>query len=703
MGAQGESLAEEISRLRRSVNDMTSVVALPAVWAGGDASQIARTLSDALLGMLGLEFVSVRLHGAAGEAGEVVSNAPSPVSPEGPRKIVEAVDSWMGTDPRSRPGRVGNPLRDGEVSLFALPLGSQADIGVLVAASRRADFPNETERLVLSVAANEAVIGVREARLRREKERIAEELHRRVAERTADLASANDVLRKEIAERRRIEGALRASELEARLIVENIPAQVSLLAPDGEVAVVTRRMLDYSGKTLDELSRWRSGDVVHPEDLPRAVASFTKAIEAGEPYDFDHRWRRHDGVYRWFRALGRPMRDAEGRVVRWCCALIDVDDRVRSEEELRTSEANLKLIINTIPALAWSFRTDGYADFFNQHYLDYTGLSADEAEGWRWTAAVHPEDRASLAAAWDAVRTSGKPGEVEARLRRFDDEFRWFLFRANPLRDPEGNIVKWYGTVVDMHDWKEAQEQLRSTQTELARASRVAVMGELTASIAHEVSQPLAGILTNASAGLRMLAAEPPNLEGARETARRTIRDANRASDVISRLRALFGRHELTVEALDLSDAAREVIALVSSELREGHVVLRPELADDLPTVLGDRVQLQQVILNLLRNASEAMSEVHDRPRLLVIRTEREPGDRVRLAVKDAGVGIEPGAAARLFEPFYTTKPTGMGIGLSVSRSIIDGHRGRIWAEPNAEEGATFAFSLALGPSSEAE
>ena len=191
-----------------------------------------------------------------------------------------------------------------------------------------------------------------------------------------------------------------------------------------------------------------------------------------------------------------------------------------------------------------------------------------------------------------------------------------------------------------------------------------------------------------------MLDADPPNVDGARETAKRTIRDGNRASDVVTRLRALFSKKELTLESLDLNEAAREVIALSSSELQRNRVVLQSELADDLPSIIGDRVQLQQVILNLLRNASDAMVAVDDRPRQLVVRTARDAGDRVRLTVKDAGEGFDSHTVDKFFEAFYTTKPSGMGIGLSVSRSIIESHHGRIWAEPNDGPGATFLFSI---------
>jgi signal transduction histidine kinase len=230
--------------------------------------------------------------------------------------------------------------------------------------------------------------------------------------------------------------------------------------------------------------------------------------------------------------------------------------------------------------------------------------------------------------------------------------------------------------------------------------ARVASLGALTASIAHEVNQPLSGIITNASTCLRMLAADPPNVDGACETARRTIRDANRASDVITRLRALFGKKHPANEPVDLNEATHEVITLLQSELQRSRVLLRAELGDDIPRITGDRVQLQQVILNLLRNALDAMSSIQDHPRQLLIRTERESDDRVRLSVQDAGVGFKPQDEGRLFDAFYTTKSSGMGVGLSVSRSIIESHHGRLWATPNDGPGATFSFSIPRQPES---
>jgi signal transduction histidine kinase len=312
---------------------------------------------------------------------------------------------------------------------------------------------------------------------------------------------------------------------------------------------------------------------------------------------------------------------------------------------------------------------------------------------------LHPEDISLLNDMVERARGAGTDFEYEHRLQMPDHSIKHLHMVAHATRDEDGRL-EYIGAVQDVTARRLSEQALGKAQSELAHVSRVTALSTLTASIAHEVSQPLLGIMTNASTSLRMLATDPPDVDGARETARRMIRDGRRASDVIQRLRALFSNKTAAAEAVDLNEAAREVIALSLSDLQRSRVILRPQFADDLPPVTGDRVQLQQVILNLLANASDAMSGVDDRPREMAISTKQDEADHVRLTVRDAGVGFERDGVDKLFEAFYTTKADGMGIGLSVSRSIIESHHGRLWAEPNDGPGATFSFSIPGDPES---
>jgi PAS domain S-box-containing protein len=568
------------------------------------------------------------------------------------------------------------------------------------------------------------------------------------------------------------------------------------------------------------MKQWGTNGTVHPDDLPHIVPVFTQAIAAGDPYDFEARIRRFDGVYHWFQVRGLPLRDMGSHISRWYVLLTDIDDLKRTGDALRKSEREFRLLVETIPALVWRGTPEGELDYLNARAVEYLGFTAESLTGGRWLELVHPDHRDAVVGRWVQSATTGSSYEDIYRLRRADGHYRWIQSVGEPFYDGEGRIAHWYGLVIDIEDRKRVEDDLRRSEAflvegqhlarignfswqieaeeitwseqiyrmfefepgtrmtlelmgtrvhpedipmlrdmverarrgvsdfeyehrllmpdqsikylhliahrardeqgcleyigavqdvterkvaedalnkaraELAHVARVTTLSALTASIAHEVNQPLSGIITNAGTCLRMLDAAPPNIDGARETARRTIRDGNRAADVVARLRALFTKKEFTLEPLDLNDAIREVMTLSTSDFQRHRVIVQSDLADNLPMVTGDRIQLQQVILNLLRNASDAMQGVNDRPRHMLIATQRDAGDRVRLTVRDAGVGLNPDAMDKLFDAFYTTKSDGMGIGLSISRSIIERHQGRLWAEPNDGHGATFSFSI---------
>ena len=373
-----------------------------------------------------------------------------------------------------------------------------------------------------------------------------------------------------------------------------------------------------------------------------------------------------------------------------------ITERKRSEEELRRSEAFLAEAqrLSLTGSFSWRLATDEITwsdELYRIFELDPPLTPS------RIRTRVHPDDLSLFEQMIGQARSGGNDFEWQYRLLMPDNSIKYLHAVAHATRDDQGHL-EYIAAVQDVTQRRVSEQALDKARLDLAHVARVMSLGALAASIAHEVNQPLSGIVTNASTCLRMLNANPPNVDGARETARRAIRDGNRASDMITRLRALFAKKHTTIERVDLNEATREVIALSSSDLQRNRIILQVELEYDLPSVSGDRMQLQQVILNLIRNASDAMSGVDDRPRLLLISTGRDEGNRVRLSVRDTGVGFAPQETERLFDAFYTTKNEGMGIGLSISRSIIEKHCGRLWATLNEGPGATFSFSVPPTP-----
>jgi PAS domain S-box-containing protein len=671
-----EALVDEVRQLRGCLNGLVSIMALPALWAGAEPPLVVSTLLDALFEMLPLAFVFVRLSDPEGRPWiDTLGVAQSFGGTSRRREIAEAIDAALGDEPAKWPSRARVNVADLDLSVASARLGLEGEIGIVVVGSPRRDFPVQTERLLLDVAANQAAIGLQQARLLRER-------------------------------------ALREREREARLILDSIPGQVALLTATGDVEVVNRHLLDYFGQTLEELRQWATNDTIHPEDLPHVIDIFTQSLASGSPYEIVQRFKRADGVYRWFENSGFPVRDTNGRILRWCVLLTDIDDRKRAEDAVRRSESFLLQVQAASHTGGWRFDVaSGIVESSPEIQRVYDIQPGEDiSRPPFWFDRIHPDDRPRVQAEFERCMREKAEYRAGYRIVLPDGSVRYQYATGHPVVDDAGNLVEFIGASMDMTEhWRatnelaRASEALHELQAEMSRAAQVATVAELAASIAHEVNQPLSGIITNASTSLRMLAADPPNLDGARETARRTLRDGKRAADVIRRLRALFSRKEFTLEPVDLNDATREVMALASSDLQRNRVHVQWEFADDLPAVVGDRVQLQQVILNLLRNASDAMAEIHDRTRRLLIKTERDEADRVRLSVRDSGVGFDVRAMAKLFDPFYTTKPNGMGIGLSISRSIIESHNGRIWASPNQGPGATFAFSIPSTPTQPAE
>jgi PAS domain S-box-containing protein len=574
-------------------------------------------------------------------------------------------------------------------------------------------------------------------------------------------------------------------------------------------------------------------DRILPEDRRRILEVVPQAIREIADFEVDFRIALPDGSIKHVHSVGHPVVNGEGDVVELIGTHRDVTEQYAAKEtlqkaydEIKKSEDRLRLVIDTIPTLVWRAGPKGNPDFLNQTALNYTGLSLDQA-AVGWPRAFHPDDKKGMLQRWSAIRESGMRGGLEARLRRFDGEYRWFLFQAEPLRDEAGNIVKWYGSATDIEDrkltevalreseqrfrdyaetasdwlwetgpdnrvtrisehinaaglvpshlpgttrwgiatdvesepekWRlhqemldarrpfrdfvystvnesgsqvfvrssgkplfdangsflgyrgtgtditariradHAEQALRKAHAELAHVTRVTMLGELTASIAHEVNQPLAAVVANAEAGLRWLDRETPDLAAARRSVEWVINDGCRASEVIRRVRALAKKTDMEKTPLDINQVVHEAIPLVQRELVRHRVSLRTELGPALPKILGDRVQLQQVIINLLMNGIEAMESITDRPRELVVRSGQDEIGQVILSVTDRGIGISAENANRLFNAFFTTKLSGLGMGLSICRSIVEAHGGRMSASSNeAAPGATFQFILPL-------
>jgi PAS domain S-box-containing protein len=433
-------------------------------------------------------------------------------------------------------------------------------------------------------------------------------------------------------------------------------------------------------------------DRVHPDDLPLFLSMLGGAERQ---FEFDCRVQLEDGTIRYLHVVADAVRDDAGGLVEWTGAIRDVTERRHAEAERRRHEAILSEAerLSLTGSSGWRPPSDELIwskEMFRIFDVD-PGITPTVH---MVRARIHPEDLPHFNHTVECAVRDGQGFSVEPRLLMADGSIKYLQVLTHAFRDEQGNVVEFIGAVKDVTERKQSENALNEMRSELAHAARVATVGALTASIAHEINQPLSGIITNASTSLLMLADDPPDVAGALESAQRTIRDANRASEVIARLRALFKKATAPSESLDLNEATREILALSLSELQRAQIIVRVELADDLPPVKGDRVQLQQVILNLILNAAEAMSAIENRPRELVVRTERDEGDHVRLTVRDTGPGFDPETSNRLFETFYTTKREGMGVGLSISRSIIERHQGRLFAAVNDGPGATFAFSI---------
>ena len=479
----------------------------------------------------------------------------------------------------------------------------------------------------------------------------------------------------------------RHSDRETRLIIEHMPGFAWSAGQDGKLRYVNPRFLEFTGQRIEDVART---EVLHPEDVERNVTAWSHAVATGEPYLVEHRVRRFDGTYRWFRVAAARGRDSSSQELRWYGVDLDVDDQKRTDDALRESEQRLTQLIETLPAMVWRATPDWVADCVNRRWVTYTGLSLSE---WN-SCPIHPDDAQKVSRAFALATASATGLEFTARVRGADGSYRWFETRVEPVRDEAGRVVHWFGIEVDVDDRKRAEDALHAAQAQLARASEIANVSGVAASIAHEISQPLAAMVANGHACQRWLAADPPNLDRAQLAAERIVRDGTSAAEVVSRIRALFKRTEVTRTLVNLNDVVGEVSRLMADEMADRNIRIDTALADDLPPVWADAVQMQQVIANLARNGVDAMKSEAGHPKVLAIRSRRDGPNNVLIEIRDQGSGLDD--LEKVFEPFFTTKAEGMGMGLAICRWIVEAHEGRLWAAHNSPRGAVFSFTLPI-------
>src|SRR3984885_5087838 len=555
----------------------------------------------------------------------------------------------------------------------------------------------------------------------------------RVRDANQRLEVTNKALRIENVERKRAEQALQENEHKLRQIMGTVPnltwsagsegkkaevqpgfmAQVQAIlnvipaytwyaASSGALMFVNTRTADYLGIPNDHSLRfgidigaqWDDWvPMLHPDDQEEARKYWSNCMRTGETGELSYRVRSEQGDYRWFLTRFEPLRASDGTLLLWVGATLDIEELMRAQKALRESERTARSAIDGIAGLVAILAPNGEVETVNRPLFEYFGRSLEELKNWGTSDAVHSEDLPRVLELNMRGLASGLPFDFELRLRRFDGEYRWFDTRVVPIRDDSGRIERWYNLLMDIEDRSRALARLEQMQSDFAHMNRVSMMGELAASLSHEITQPIGSARNNARSAMNFLDRSPPDLGEVREALGCVVGDTDRAGDIIDRIRDHIKKTPPRKEHFDLNEAINEVIELGRSAIVKNGVWVQTRLSEGLFPIHGDRVQLQQVVLNLILNAAEAMGSVEGEPRELLISTEQHHKD-VLVAVRDSGPGIHPAHLDRVFESFYTTKLKGTGMGLSICRSIIDAHGGRLWAEVNEPRGTIFQFTL---------
>jgi PAS domain S-box-containing protein len=701
-----EQTVDEAKQLRTCINDLIGIVALPAIWSGSAPTEVVRTLLDMLVSMLQLDFAYLRLNLSAEELPLELYHCSDVHAETGiPRGIGEFLQRSSGSPLQEWPRTVRNVFGEEELSITALQLGIEGEVGILLAGSQRASFPEPAERLLLSVAANQVTVWLQGARLLSQQERITQELDQKNAQRTKELATANKELRKEIEkqqsmslENSRLYRDLEDRERRIRRLIDANVIGIVIWDLDGRILDANDAFLRMIGYEREDLAAGLGWLQITPPEWQEVHARYeaeelkaTGMMQAREKEYF-----RKDGS-RVPVLIGAACFENEPN--QGVAYIVDISKQKRAEEALRRSEAYLAEAQRQTHT--GSCAIDGTSRdtvYWSDEMFRLFGFDPQHGPpGWeQFLQQIHPDDREKVRLASDKTFRTKAYCDVEFRIVKPDGTVKHIHGLAHPVLDPSGQLVQVLGTMIDVTERKRAEEvreRLRELEADLTHTTRVSTMGELMASLAHEIKQPIGAAVTNGEACIRLLDRDQPDLPEAREAALEMIKDARRAADIIDRVRSLCQKGSSQLHTVDVNQVIEEMVVIMDDEANRHAVAIRTELAQGLPGVMADRVQLQQALMNLMRNGIEAMQGTGGELR---IKTLSGVDGHLLISLTDTGVGLPIENLDRIFEAFFTTKTLGTGLGLSITRSIIQSHGGQIWAAANPGRGATFNFTLPI-------